>query len=351
MKRKTIIGALVAGALALSTGAGAAVATKVEKPSPAAYALETTWPSYELTPFHRTVDGVKQYVDTEWADRYFADHHRDDLAVVAKHCGLGAYSEFTQDDYYSCALPESLENDDQAFYRVFAHIALVQDLDHNSDLADAVDDFNDGPSDENLARVASLAGATDHNVEFQDDYAYYDYTGDASRLRGQAANGASDRSWKPTGPRPAGGNIKAAIAYARKYYKNYNTQYNGLNHMGGDCANFVSQIMHAGGKPLTRNWQPYTTDWKNSNAMFRNVINPASRWEYDGFAGAARQASPGNVIFLDNDGNGVYEHTGFVVGKRGGELEIAQHNRDYLGWTSGVAKNWKKTKRMAVGAW
>ena len=42
-------------------------------------------------------------------------------------------------------------------------------------------------------------------------------------------------------------NPSNAVAYALKYCKNYNNQYPNYRNMGGDCANFVSQCLIAGG--------------------------------------------------------------------------------------------------------
>ena len=42
-------------------------------------------------------------------------------------------------------------------------------------------------------------------------------------------------------------NPSAAVEYAKKYCSNYNPQYTSYRNMGGDCANFVSQCLIAGG--------------------------------------------------------------------------------------------------------
>ena len=42
-------------------------------------------------------------------------------------------------------------------------------------------------------------------------------------------------------------NPGAAVDYARKYCKNYNPNYPSYRNSGGDCANFVSQCLIAGG--------------------------------------------------------------------------------------------------------
>ena len=40
---------------------------------------------------------------------------------------------------------------------------------------------------------------------------------------------------------------KAALDYAKKYCRSYNSAYNNYKGKGGDCANFVSQCLKAGG--------------------------------------------------------------------------------------------------------
>ena len=45
-------------------------------------------------------------------------------------------------------------------------------------------------------------------------------------------------------------NPDAAVAYARKYCQHYNKQYGNYAKSGGDCANFVSQCLIAGGQNL-----------------------------------------------------------------------------------------------------
>ena len=46
-------------------------------------------------------------------------------------------------------------------------------------------------------------------------------------------------------------NAANAAAYAKKWYDGYNSQYNNYNGQGGDCANFVSQCLIAGGQSLS----------------------------------------------------------------------------------------------------
>jgi len=44
-----------------------------------------------------------------------------------------------------------------------------------------------------------------------------------------------------------GYDVSKAVAYAHQYYENYNPAYPDYNSSGGDCANFVSQCLYAGG--------------------------------------------------------------------------------------------------------
>ena len=50
--------------------------------------------------------------------------------------------------------------------------------------------------------------------------------------------------------RSRGYNYGAAVQYAYNYGENYNPNYPNWGSYGGDCANFVSQCLYAGGKPM-----------------------------------------------------------------------------------------------------
>lgn len=52
-------------------------------------------------------------------------------------------------------------------------------------------------------------------------------------------------------------NRQAAVDYAKKHAYNYNPAYPNLDVAWGDCANFVSQCLLAGGKAMTGDWYIY----------------------------------------------------------------------------------------------
>ena len=53
----------------------------------------------------------------------------------------------------------------------------------------------------------------------------------------------------------------AASLYAQTYALDYNEDYLSFDGKGGDCTNFVSQALKAGGVPTTNTWKPYTNPW------------------------------------------------------------------------------------------
>ena len=54
----------------------------------------------------------------------------------------------------------------------------------------------------------------------------------------------------------------SAAAYARQWGgSKRNPAYNDYTGSGGDCMNFVSQCLRAGGLELGGDWQPYTSSW------------------------------------------------------------------------------------------
>lgn len=56
-------------------------------------------------------------------------------------------------------------------------------------------------------------------------------------------------------------NKVAASLYAQTYALDYNKDYLSFDGNGGDCTNFVSQALRAGGVPTSKTWKPYTNPW------------------------------------------------------------------------------------------
>ncbi|CAG7589161.1 hypothetical protein PEPTYR26121_00962 [Peptoniphilus tyrrelliae] len=65
-----------------------------------------------------------------------------------------------------------------------------------------------------------------------------------------------------------------AIWYAHNYYENYNSNYPDLSGpIGGDCANFVSQILHYGGYRTDNKWYIKRKNYKYNNPKDITELN------------------------------------------------------------------------------
>lgn len=146
----------------------------------------------------------------------------------------------------------------------------------------------------------------------------------------------------------SGYNSGLAIDYATRYFKNYNPNYSNWSSAGGDCANFVSQCLYAGGKKMKgtpgssssaanfSNWfssgtaqstSNVSATWRGADA-FRNYwqVNSSSykkftkvdtnSWNY-GYTGDA-------VSLLDSNGRAY--HTMIIVGYSNPDFILAAHS-------------------------
>ena len=114
---------------------------------------------------------------------------------------------------------------------------------------------------------------------------------------------------------------KAAVEYARKWAYGRNPQYYNFDSLGGDCTNYVSQCLHAGGavmnyRPVTgwfyRSANDRTASWTGVEYIYRFLT------ENDGL-GPFGQESPveelqeGDLVQLGRD-TGDFYHTPILVG-------------------------------------
>lgn len=71
----------------------------------------------------------------------------------------------------------------------------------------------------------------------------------------------------------AGGyNYTAMATYLERYWKNYNSAYRDFTNKGGDCTNFVSQALRAGG------WPDKPGYYQNANYWWYNILNQTYSW-------------------------------------------------------------------------
>ena len=134
-------------------------------------------------------------------------------------------------------------------------------------------------------------------------------------------------------------NRSAIVNYAYKYWSNYNTSYRNFNNsgtQGGDCTNFVSQAVLAGGWPQVSGW--YRSDsvwWYNSFNQSWTWIN-AHRWYL--FTRNRPRASalsnvsalvPGDILQIDFDRDGYIDHSTIVTKKdSSGRVYLTYHTNN-----------------------
>ncbi|MGX2996816.1 amidase domain-containing protein [Streptomyces sp. JNUCC 64] len=155
------------------------------------------------------------------------------------------------------------------------------------------------------------------------------------------------------GPTPASGSqptvkgnkVKAAAArydygamtrYAEKHWKNYNPAYRKFNERGGDCTNFVSQALRAGG------WKNKRGFYRNSKYWWYNSYNQTFSWTgVDHWATFAKKSgrtsllsnprnlSNGDVLQVDFDRRNGKDHTMMVTYRPfNGQPYLTYHSTD-----------------------
>lgn len=68
-------------------------------------------------------------------------------------------------------------------------------------------------------------------------------------------------------------NIKKACDYAEKYALILNPEYKDFTDIGGDCTNYVSQILYAGGLNTSKIWYPYSNAWVRVQELYDYLTN------------------------------------------------------------------------------
>lgn len=144
---------------------------------------------------------------------------------------------------------------------------------------------------------------------------------------------------------------RLAVNYAIKYALSYNNEYPNYKDAGGDCANFISQCLFAGGKSMVGNnpgnldnwfcnsnnkWNTklISSTWRGARAFSKFWSKNAREYKDFGikyfnsfktFNNIYRYASRGDIIsFLDM--NNIAYHTLIIVDYNNGDLICASHS-------------------------
>jgi Putative amidase domain len=128
----------------------------------------------------------------------------------------------------------------------------------------------------------------------------------------------------------------AAAAYADGYWQNYNPTWPSFANSGGDCTNFVSQALYAGGIAMrtsppytgnaawymqkTRGRWSYALPWINAQdqSIFAlqhlpGVSQVASYYGLAPGSTAADNAGQGDIVLYDWNNDGIYDHEAIIT--------------------------------------
>ena len=113
----------------------------------------------------------------------------------------------------------------------------------------------------------------------------------------------------------------AAVNYAHEWYNKRNPNYGTFDGIGGDCTNFVSQVIHAGGAPMdsTGNYQWYYYGYNDRASSWTGVNQLYSYLVGNTWIGPVGQKmlkwnmKQGDVIQIDLKPDTGYEHSVVVV--------------------------------------
>lgn len=140
-------------------------------------------------------------------------------------------------------------------------------------------------------------------------------------------------------------NSTNAVNYAKKYWNNYNPNYRNFNSVGGDCANFVSQCLKAGGLKTDGTWNCYSLAWVNCQAQLNYLKSQgykATDWA------KASDLQVGDVVYYYN--GSTICHTAICTKVANGQAYVTAHNKNHVDyeWTLGGSKWWGGSNRRVV---
>ncbi|MGL5415602.1 MAG: amidase domain-containing protein [Clostridium sp.] len=102
-------------------------------------------------------------------------------------------------------------------------------------------------------------------------------------------------------------NRSAATTYAGRYAESYNKNYPDWNRYGGDCANFISQVVYAGGRPMSSEWKSSGTACNTSKvtSAWRGAQEFRNYWQ--------RKAKSYKTFTKVDSSSYSYGHTGDAI--------------------------------------
>lgn len=116
-------------------------------------------------------------------------------------------------------------------------------------------------------------------------------------------------------------NRRTAYNYAKRWALSRNPKYYDFEHLGGDCTNFASQVLHAGGCPMNNTkgsgWYYYNLNnrapsWTGVDFLYKFLINNKGRGPI-GKEVSINEIQLGDLIQLNFDNDKTFNHSLIVV--------------------------------------
>lgn len=138
-------------------------------------------------------------------------------------------------------------------------------------------------------------------------------------------------------------NGAAAANYAVKYALSYNSNYTNWDPRGGDCTNFVSQCLLAGGLPTDAAWYKDSNTWVRVIDLYDWLTRQK---DYARSLTWQENATVGDIVQLYNSKKGWY-HSLIISYNRNnsGELFVSSHSDE---WRNRALSNYTQTKRFLI---
>lgn len=175
----------------------------------------------------------------------------------------------------------------------------------------------------------------------------------------------------PTTTTTTGYSGTKAATYAGTYWSMYNTSYPSFANSGGDCTNFVSQALYAGGLAMrpsppysgTAAWfiasnggqWSYSTPWVNSNDsdifLLQHLPGVTQVASYVGIQPSQTvpsNGSQGDVVLYDWNNDGIFDHEAIISTANGQSVDAHTSDRHDQYWTLGQYNTQWATTHLVV---
>ncbi|MGO1369603.1 amidase domain-containing protein [Senegalia sp. (in: firmicutes)] len=116
-------------------------------------------------------------------------------------------------------------------------------------------------------------------------------------------------------------NRQKAIEYAKKWAFDRNSKYYNFEELGGDCTNFISQVLHAGECPMNyKKWEGWYYNnvndrapaWTSANYLRKFLTNNKERGPIAEVSNID-SVEIGDIVQLNFDSDSIFEHSLVIV--------------------------------------